>query len=195
MSTKRKAATKTTRTVRAKSGDNITGGTGDFNPQIYTINLQQDAANTPTWASFPVPINRLAQSTNRAVIMEILRVTFIIADLSPSNAQAEMSCILATRQPGYQSAIDCIADSASFAYVDIDLLAYGTPANAEIKSRVFPFDLTDGAGHGYLVATDKIYMGILSLAWTSTSRWVAKIEYRMKEVGLAEYVGMVQSQQ
>lgn len=59
------------------------------------------------------------------------------------------------------------------------------------------FDLTDGAGHGILVAVDKFYAQIHStyVAWGGTGGIDFKFLYRFKKVSLAEYVGIVQSQQ
>lgn len=55
--------------------------------------------------------------------------------------------------------------------------------------------MTDGAGHGVLVATDKIYMLTASLAATGAQEAIVKILYRLVDVGLEEYIGIVQSQQ
>lgn len=64
-------------------------------------------------------------------------------------------------------------------------------------------DLTDGAGHGILVATDQIFLtqqtGLTSMggstADTITGFVQADLIYRFKEVKLQEYIGIVQSQQ
>jgi len=56
-------------------------------------------------------------------------------------------------------------------------------------------DLTDGAGHGVLVATDQIYCQISSSSTGAAQTCAGKIWYRWKNVGLAEYIGIVQSQQ
>ena len=59
-------------------------------------------------------------------------------------------------------------------------------------------DITDGAGHGVLVATDSIYItGYVPASWylNGTNTVFAKLLYRWKDVSLAEYIGIVQSQQ
>lgn len=65
-------------------------------------------------------------------------------------------------------------------------------------------DLTDGAGHGVLVATDNIFLTLQTAATVvgasatitaATGFGECAILYRFKEVGLAEYIGIVQSQQ
>ena len=59
-------------------------------------------------------------------------------------------------------------------------------------------DLTDGAGHGILVATDSIFLtGYVPSNWytNGTNTVFVKLLYRWKDVSLAEYIGIVQSQQ
>lgn len=64
-------------------------------------------------------------------------------------------------------------------------------------------DLTDGAGHGILVATDNIYLSVQTslTAYNGSSAdeiigfCFADLIYRFKEVKLQEYIGIVQSQQ
>lgn len=56
-------------------------------------------------------------------------------------------------------------------------------------------DITDGAGHGYLVGTDKIYAQITSSNTGAVNSASVKVYYRWKNVSLTEYIGMVQSQQ
>lgn len=64
-------------------------------------------------------------------------------------------------------------------------------------------DLTDGAGHGLLVATDNIFLSVqtTNIAFVGESAdsivgfVAADLIYRFKEVALAEYIGIVQSQQ
>jgi hypothetical protein len=55
--------------------------------------------------------------------------------------------------------------------------------------------LTDQAGHGYLVATDNIYLALRTITTAQVNSFICRITYRFKEVSLAAYVGIVQSQQ
>jgi hypothetical protein len=56
-------------------------------------------------------------------------------------------------------------------------------------------DLTDGAGHGVLVATDSIFIGAATTSYAGAATFYARVFYRFKEVTLQEYIGIVQSQQ
>lgn len=58
----------------------------------------------------------------------------------------------------------------------------------------FVQDLTDGAGHGLLIATDNLYLGVDSEATGFAQSVQCKILYRWKNVSETEYVGIVQSQ-
>lgn len=56
-------------------------------------------------------------------------------------------------------------------------------------------DTTDGNGNGILVATNQIFIIGGNLNGLVAAEYVAKILYRLVEVGIQEYVGIVQSQQ
>jgi len=63
------------------------------------------------------------------------------------------------------------------------------------EQEPFRHTLSDSAGHGVLIATDNIYVQIKSQNTVSTNDVRLKIFYRWKNVGLQEYIGIVQSQQ
>jgi len=56
------------------------------------------------------------------------------------------------------------------------------------------FDMTTGGGRGFLIATDSIFaqVGSASLGSAQVARY--KIWYRFVDVGLQEYIGIVQQQ-
>ncbi len=56
-------------------------------------------------------------------------------------------------------------------------------------------DLTDGDGNGMLIATDRLFIVGANVAGTVASSFTAKIKYRQTNVGVMEYIGIVQSQQ
>lgn len=68
-----------------------------------------------------------------------------------------------------------------------------------IRSDPIVHDLTDESGHGVVVGTDNLYMFMSSRYCVGNvadpgMTGIARILYRFKEVGLAEYIGIVQSQ-
>jgi hypothetical protein len=70
-----------------------------------------------------------------------------------------------------------------------------TAASAINFDAYFLDELTDGAGHGLLLATDTIYLAMYSANKVTADNYVVKLAYRWKEVSLVEYIGIVQSQQ
>lgn len=56
-------------------------------------------------------------------------------------------------------------------------------------------DLTDDAGHGFLLATDSIFQYCQSNGVGDNMSAYTRILYRFKDVSLQEYIGIVQSQQ
>ena len=64
------------------------------------------------------------------------------------------------------------------------------------NSMVWPIhiSLMDGQGNGVLVATDRIFITGASVSPSVVSNYTAKIGYKLIEVGIQEYVGIVQSQ-
>lgn len=56
-------------------------------------------------------------------------------------------------------------------------------------------DLTDGSGHGVLIATDKVFLGVDTVGFPGAASFNFRMLYRWKAVSLTEYIGIVQSQQ
>ena len=71
--------------------------------------------------------------------------------------------------------------------------AGGSVAQVQDINQVI--DLTDGTGHGILIATDNIYVTCSESGYAAAHPIAFKLLYRLKTVSLSEYVGMVQSQQ
>lgn len=67
-------------------------------------------------------------------------------------------------------------------------------AAASTINRVYRKDFSDGAGHGYLVAVDSLFVTLASALTGLTNTADLRLLYRFKEVPLAEYIGIVQSQ-
>lgn len=181
--------------------DTLTGGTGDVNPQIQTLNCTP-AANAWGQCFFNTTVNGTvnggSSSCNQMTrVLEVLKVQFDlpvdnVATLGIKSAVAQLS----TRSfAGYSN-----ADPHVFCFAQFDANIFQTAppeAFAHVSQRPIVLDLTDGDGHGILVATPTIYFGVQNFGYSGayTPTYVAKIFYRFKNVNLIEYVGMVQSQQ
>lgn len=71
-----------------RKGDDLTGGTGDVNPQYMTIPfvaIQGTAGATPVSAVVPIP--RYPEKNGRSIVMEVLAVEFVY-DAAPGGPTA-----------------------------------------------------------------------------------------------------------
>lgn len=166
----------------------ITGGTGDVNPQTLTESLTQSAADTNTTLEIPVPIARFQLRKGKSIIMEILQVKWILDDLVTPGGAVNVSGFLSTR-----SGTPNLTTSTVFSQVRVDGI-FATAVGISYVPLIYNDVLHDGAGHGFLVATDNIYLTVRSTNTSAANLVTAKIFYRFKEVSLEEYLGIVASQ-
>lgn len=57
-------------------------------------------------------------------------------------------------------------------------------------NQIHRVDLTDGAGHGLIVATPNIFLAVDSNNTGAQNDANVRVAYRFKNVGLQEYVGL-----
>lgn len=183
---------------RQKIGDALTGGSQDVNPQYYNLLNTMVAANTYREGAFPTPIPRSKVTGERVTVMEVLKVFFNMGE-ADANPTAGGSIVTITAQLSTASIPAGVNtdDPRVFAFAQKVVRGAFTAAGSYGMTSTEPyvFDLTDGAGHGVLVATDNIYFGLTSFGFTAAASANVKVLYRMKDVSLAEYIGIVQSQQ
>lgn len=185
--------------ARVNSND-LTGGTGDVNPQWLSDTAAQSAADTTTTTQLTLPIQRIASnSPGQAIVMEVLKVFVQIPTFGSIASAAEttdtQNLIFSTRNTGTtnQSWGDPQVFAEARAIRQGAFTAAGTYGYQEYP--LISMDLTDGAGHGILIATDQIFVQAISTGTGNTNTYQYKILYRWKRVSLAEYIGIVQSQQ
>lgn len=197
---------------RRSRGDQLTGGAGDVNPQILHIpQVVTSPANLGLVQSkIPLPTQRLTQRAGKSLVMEVLRIWYDFgwpftgnagAFVVPSGTTAFQAAFVATRQVGALSAnTGNNSDGAVISFVQNEFTPYypaGGP-NFIIPNPTLIDELTDEAGHGVLVATDAIYIGLwgggINAGQVSAATVNVAILYRWKEVTLEEYIGIVQSQ-
>lgn len=173
---------------KRRYNSSLTGGSGDVNPQYFHMSASQSGADTTTTTAFPIPIQRL-QNSGRAQVMEILKVFWYI--VNNAEVDSSLSAFLTTKSSG----------TTATNYSNVNMIDGITHQKFLTTSGTFDdygvqiHDLTDGAGHGLLCATDNIYFQITSASTGATNTVFAKILYRWKDVSVQEYVGIVQSQQ
>jgi len=171
-----------------RSSDNLTGGTKDFNPQVFKVTVTQSAADTFTSSTNPLPVQRLPNGRS-AQVMEILKVAWFLTS-APAEVDNSITGFLTTK--AYSSAPPT-TDGPVIDHIRRNLLL--TTSGEVFAEWPIVHDLTDGAGHGILIGTDNLYLHCGSSTTSLANTLVAWIYFRWKNVSLPEYIGMVQSQQ
>ena len=167
----------------------LTGGTGDVNPQSLTVTVTQTGVDTDTTVEVPLPIPRTPSKTaNRTTIIEVLRVTFGWNQTVSSQSQRLFATVSTS-----PNSVDA-SDSQVFSWHKWET-DEATTVGFQFREDPATDRLDDGAGHGFLVGTDSLSLSLESIATTQANVVFFKIFYRYKEVSLAEYIGIVQSQQ
>lgn len=211
---------------RARSSSmSLTGGTNDVNPQYFKFPLQTSdgcpaAANTVNGyaATVPLPIGSFQQTSNgRATVMEILTVYFIphiSMEVGTNSSKLYIDWVLATGSEPDAANIPVAALRGMSLPRAIaaghQVLWNNFNGNQE---NMWWMDLTDGAGHGVLVAAPTMSYAIReaqtgiagsgsvvgnnvppSNAVSTITSYEVGFLYRFKEVSLSEYIGIQQSQ-
>lgn len=179
--------------------DILTGGTHDVNPQwLFGPRMQNLTVGSFIAVTIPLPIQRLPQS-GRAMVLELLKVMWDF-DYTIINTDAATTlgglAYLSTRP---LIATPSTQDPYIIDWIEMKLQTLSATSGGIAVFQQHPYihDLTDDAGHGILVGTDNLYVGLLNPTnYTSGNQCYSavRILYRWKDVSLAEYVGMVQSQ-
>jgi hypothetical protein len=184
---------------RSRGGDELTGGSKDVNPQtLVMVPAVQPAADTTDTTGTPMPIPRLPIRKGKSLVIEILKVTMTTVTTGyVANTITGMSIILSTNPVQPATAIAAFEDPRTICQWDRTFInvATGNGTSFEVIDKQKVFDLTDEAGHGYLVATDNLYLSMVSAGTGAANTGNCKFSYRFKEVNLEEYIGIVQSQQ
>lgn len=175
----------------------MTGGTGDVSPQLLNMSTATSAANTFTQIEIGLPIPRFSQRKGKAIVVEMLKA-FYNMPLKDNNYAAGGESSVAQAQVSTKSlAAIAFSDPTVFSFAEKEYRGAFTAAGTYSSVNLEPFqqDMTDGAGHGVLVATDSIFMGVNTSNFAGTGGFTVKLLYRWKEVNVEEYIGIVQSQQ
>lgn len=171
---------------------NLTGGTGDVNPQWFKFKVTQTAADVNTQLQVTLPVTRTPTSS-KVTIMEVLKVraTSTAGNWMPAAAIQYVNIAFGSSNLGTGAGNEVFPDNPHvFAYLHAESVATASALNQTLEQ-----DLTDGNGHGVLVATDSMYVQLNSLATAVANEAAIEILYRFKSVGMKEYTGIVQSQQ
>lgn len=184
-----------------KRGRNsLTGGTGDVNPQFMSGSITQAATNIQLTNAYVSPIAKgIFSSKGRATVMEVLKIFVQFSpyqDLGAGHATYARRIGFGTKEKDAGAVINCSVPDL-FLFWEDNLMGAFTALGSvtEQIKNCYVLDLSDGQGHGILVAGDYIYVTFGTTAFPAVSNAFWKIMYRFKNVALTEYIGIVQSQQ
>lgn len=186
---------------RPRNYDTLTGGTGDVNPQTLILKVVQSQTDGYTQTAYPLPIPRLPLANGKSMVLEFLTLQFDRTLTStPTGGWNYTTGITTNPSPPSGANYAEIAgrlldDPRVLSTWNQTLVASATNTGVTIIDQGYNVDLTDSSGHGILIATDSISMFILSAATGIVNTAWCRVSYRFKEVTLAEYIGIVQSQQ
>jgi len=185
--------------MKRRRNDTLTGGTRDVSPQLLTVRVTQSAADTATTGTLAIPVQRLPTG-NMAQVMEILKVYIVTTTLPVSASVAETSDTISVfiSTSNFGATATAFNEPRVFAgYIVSQDSAFTAGGTYMAKEHQMPYqlDLTDGAGHGVLIATDNIFIQVTSVLTGAANTADVKFLYRWKNVALQEYIGIVQSQQ
>ena len=201
-----------------RSKDTLTGGTGDVNPQYASIGVFTPAIPGGGSASAVAPIvlpvlPNLGGTQDTAQVVELLKVVWDAGGqpqvTTPPQLYSTTSVRLAFNSVTAGSAVTStsiqgtianplIIDEVSVVQQSLQEVAAagGSYAFAFQTAHNLQTDLTDGAGHGILVAVPTIWFGVSVSGWPAggVAFGAARVFYRLKRVKLIEYIGIVQQQ-
>lgn len=187
----------------------LTGGTGDVNPQYQSVQFLQISPDLNGTAILALPQNRLPNREGMVNVFEILQIEWDLSLIAPGTAGTYTTIAVLSTAPvistgfGFpNNATDVrnmkmnpkVIDYIETTRVVLTGVGFVERDLAEPQSHT----LHDGAGHGILIATDNLYLGVTTRGadvTTQAQTGTAHIMYRIKAVGLTEYIGIVQSQQ
>lgn len=183
------------------TGGSITGGTGDVKPQILTVSsgiagfIDDYVVNQVN-----LPVSRFGATKTKTTVIEMLSIDWFLnlrdmADVSGGNFA--FLTTVSSRSSGDTSTAASAEADASDPLVFGFCAQFNTLSTNGSSARIFPItvNLTDSNGNGVLIATDRIFVVGGNIAATTAGSYIAKILYRTVNIGIQEYVGIVQSQQ
>lgn len=175
----------------------MTGGTGDVSPQQLLARVTMTAANTYTELPLSIPIARFQLRKGKSIIMEVLKVRYNASSWDSNPAAGGNTGQLNAQVSTISLTASAPNDPHVFSLYNKEFRGAFTAAGSYEVMEQEPFidDISDGAGHGYLVATDNVFLGLNTANFTNAAVCDFRITYRFKEVDLEEYIGIVQGQQ
>lgn len=174
---------------RKRGSDNLTGGSGDYNPQFFVISTTQSGVDTTTTDSELMPPGvGLNATNNKPAIMEILKIFFFFVNID-TGVESSIKAFVSHKNWGASAPTNGHGDSTVIASVQANTFQL-TSGDCTVFQPVC-VDLTDSVGHGVLYGHQNIYLTVQSASTAIANNVVAKIMYRVKNITQNEVLGLV----
>lgn len=112
-------------TKRRRTATNLTGGSGDVNPQLYSGTISTTTQDVALTSAFLTPISRLPKTGTRAAVMEILRIYVWIFDKAAIAAAGETAAAITMSFGTKDFATVLTAPSEASIFAQAELRRYG----------------------------------------------------------------------
>jgi len=163
----------------------LTGGTRDVNPQYLSAQVTESAANTFTEVTIPLPVLRGNFGGQRKYqVLELLKVIW-----DPSIGDGATASLI-------RNQLTTSSQTAAIAMDNPDMVDFWrsdiiiTTSGLYTVDRPIIHDFTDGAGHGIIIATSDLFLGVQGTSQTAALQTNVRLLYRFKNIGVDEFVGL-----
>ncbi len=183
------------------SGGSVTGGTGDIKPQVLTVSTTASAGTDDySVQQVNLPVPRFGTMKTKATVFELLKIEYYPRIADVVSVSKIYGMFFATQLLRAQNDT-CTAATLAADVLDPVVFGYSllssTVTTSGSSDIVYPLtiDMTDQNGNGFVIATDRLFFHVGAVADTTVGTSGAKLTYRLVNIGITEYVGIVQSQQ
>jgi hypothetical protein len=172
----------------------------DHYPNFFTTTITQSAANALSTTEVQLPVVRVP-SSGRVTIVELKSVEWgITSTTSPTAVDGEnivvgLSTSALVADPTTQLTPTIIMTDPTTVWCNRKNCRVITSGGGYMNDLRFVEKLQDPDGHGVLIATDALYIHVYSAGFAAAQSIYVKCGYSFVTAGLAEYIGIVQSQQ
>lgn len=177
---------------RQRGDGSLTGGLGDVNCAFLSTSITQTSNDGTISSTIQTPVTVVA-GRGSSDIMEILKVYFYFDTVPINSSSSRIDVYLSTKN--FVTTEPTLRQGDALVFASGQLKAIESTA-AGVTTWELPIinDLTDGAGHGFLVATSNIYAQIVSASTSTTNTCRIKILYRLKKVQESQLMTLLLSQ-
>lgn len=160
----------------------------DIFPQMMTFDVTESSANTTTSSRIEMPIARMPRQTR----VQVIEITNIWLEYSQPLVATGDSVFTSLSFRNFDTT-EATLSNASVFFKDAQITSIITSGNVDFQN-VKKFDMTTGGGRGFLIATDSLFAQVGGASVTAVQVARYKVWYRFVDIGLQEYIGIVQQQ-